>query len=132
MSTRVRLLLCAAVLALGGIQTALAFSRSLIPYAVDGELQEVRVVGDSRQRLFKLEVDGRSYEIDNPRLADIRLGRHLKKNAWSTTIEVDGRQKRRLPVGDEAFQFAGLTILAAGGMWRLTSRRVPQGQDLAA
>ncbi len=112
MSRRLRLGVCAAVLVVGLVQTAVAFSRSLIPFSLDGTLVQVGTVGNSQQRLHTITIDGRTYTADNPRVAEIRAGRHLSKDAWSSTVLLDGRKQVRLAVGDETFQFAALTILA--------------------
>lgn len=134
MSRRLRLGVCAAVLVVGLVQTAVAFSRSLIPFSLDGTLVQVGTVGNSQQRLHTITIDGRTYTADNPRVAEIRAGRHLSKDAWSSTVLLDGRKPIRLPIGDETFQFAALTILAvvfASWLTRTgTSRRGSRQADL--
>ncbi len=127
MSRRLRLGLVAAVLAVGAVQVAVAFSRSLIPHRIDGRLEAVGVVHDTDQRLFTATIGGRTYVVDNRQVVDLRIGRHLAKDAWSTTLWADGRKPVRLPVGDEAFQFAALTVLAAAATWFLTAPGVDAG-----
>lgn len=123
MGVKLRIFLVAAIVVAGSVQVAVAFSRSLIPFEIDGTLHAVDTVGDSKGRLHTLTVDGRTYEVDNRRLADLRPGRQLHKDAWSATLVADGRKEHRLPVGDETFQFAALTLLTAGAAWFLTGRR---------
>lgn len=121
MSRGLRLGLVAAVLVVGSVQVAVAFSRSLIPHRVDGRLEAVGVVHDTDQRLFTATVGGRTYVVDNRRVVDLQIGRHLTKDAWSTTLWADGRKPVRLPLGDEVLQFTALTLLAALATWFLTA-----------
>lgn len=79
------------------------------------------MVHDTDQRLFTATIGGRTHVVDNRRVVDLRPGRHLTKDAWSTTLWADGRKPVRLPVGDEAFQFAA--DLAAGGRRLVPHRR---------
>lgn len=120
MSRRARLLLCAAVLAVGCVQTAVAFSRSLIPYRIDGTLEEAGVLGDSDQRIFTVTIDGKVWVVDDQAVHDLRVGRRLSKDAWTTTLLLDGRKPLRLAVGDETFRFTALTILAVAAAWLLS------------
>lgn len=127
MTPRLRKVLALVVLALGVVQVSVAFARSLIPYEIDGTLEEVRTVTDSRQRLFDIRVDGQTYRVDNKRIADLRIGRHLHKDRWDTTLVLDGRKPVRLPVGDETFQFGILTLVAVTGTWLLTGMSTTHG-----
>jgi hypothetical protein len=119
-------------LAAGAVQTAAAFSRSLIPYGIDGTLHEVATVGDTDGRLVELRIGGRGYEVDDGRLAELRVGRHLTKDAWATTLLADGRKPYRLPVGWETFRFASLTVVAVAAVWLLSGSRRPQGAGSTA
>src|SRR5690606_18463653 len=87
------------------------------------------VVGDSDGRIVELEIDGTTYEVDNPRLAELREGRHLTKDAWATTLLADGRKPYRLPVGWETFRFAALTVVAVAAVWLLTGCRRSHDAD---
>jgi spore coat protein CotH len=120
---RARLVLCAAVLAVGCVQTAVAFSRSLIPYGIDGTLESTGVVGDSNQEIFTVTIDGEVWVTDDPNVHAIRVGRRVTKEPWSAEVVLDGRKTVRLTVGDEAFRFAALTVLAVGLAWFLTADR---------
>ena len=120
MGLRLRLTLCAAVAVVGMIQVATVFSRSLIPYRIDGRLEAVGWVSDSRGRIHTITVDGRTYETDNRQVAELRKGRWLSKDPWETTLWADHRKGVRLPIGDETFQFATLTLLALAATWHLT------------
>lgn len=122
MTRRARLILCAAVVAVGTVQVGAAFSRSLIPYRLDGTLTQVETVSDSRQRIHEITVGGRTYEIDSAAVAAARLGRHVSKDRWSNVVWLDRRKAIRLGIGDETFQFAALVILATAAAWRLTRR----------
>ena len=129
MSRRLRLGLVVAVLVVGAVQVAVAFSRSLIPHRIDGRLEAVGVVHDTDQRLYTATIGGRTYVVDNRQVVDLRIGRYLTKDAWSTTLWADGRKPVRLPVGDEAFQFAALALLAAAATWLLTAPGVDPGPN---
>ena len=131
MSRRLRLGVTAAVAAVGLVLVAIAFSRSLIPYRIDGTLESVGVVSGTGQRERTATVDGRTYVVDNPRLVDrVGVGRHLSKDAWSTTLTLDGQKSFRLSVGDEVFQFLALTLVASGATWFLTgSGRAGPGRE---
>ena len=115
-----RLTLCAAVAVVGMIQVGTVFSRSLIPYRIDGRLEAVGWVSDSRGRIHTITVDGRTYETDNRQVAELRKGRWLSKDPWDMTLWADHRKGVRLPIGDETFQFATLTLLAIAATWHLT------------
>ncbi len=121
MGLRLRVALCAAVAVVGMVQVTATFSRSLIPHRIDGRLEKVGWVSDSRGRIHTITVDGRTYETDNRQVAELREGRWLSKGAWDTTLWADHRKGVRLPVGDETFQFATLTLLAIAVVWH-TSR----------
>lgn len=129
MSRRVRLALVAAVIAVGMVQVSIAFSRSLIPLRISGRLEAVGVVNNTDQRLYTATIGGRTYVVDNHDVVELRIGRHLTKDAWSTTLWADGRRPVRLPVGDETFQFGALTLLAAAATWMLTSPRGSRPAD---
>lgn len=128
MSRRLKFWLCAGVLVVGAVQVSVAFSRSLIPYRLDGTLEKIGWVGDSNGRLRTLNLDGREYVIDNPRLVETRIGRVITKDPWSATLLLDGRKEIRLTVGDETFQFAALTLLAVGGVMVLGGGSRDKGQ----
>ena len=123
MNRGIRLSLCAAVLIVGVVQVSVAFSRSLIPHEINGTLQRVGVVGDSDQRIFTATIDGRIYVVDNPSITEIRLGRHVSKDAWSMTLLLDERKPVRLGLGDEVLQFTALTLLALAATWILSAPR---------
>lgn len=121
MSGRVRVLLCAAMLIVGLTQTAVAGSRSLIPYAIDGTLEKSRSVPDTQGRLHNVYIDGDTFVTDNQTIAELEPWQHhLQKDAWSTTLSIDDGDSVRLRLGDEAIQFAVLTLLAVGATWLLT------------
>lgn len=122
MNVRLRLGLCLVVLVLGTMQTLLVFQRSLIPYEIDGVLEDVRSVTDTRQQLFEIKVDGHTYEVDNSKVGELDVGRHLHKDRWGTMLEIDDSKRVRLPIGQETFQFGMLTLIAVGATWLLTSR----------
>ncbi|MCB0976739.1 MAG: hypothetical protein KDB02_04705 [Acidimicrobiales bacterium] len=122
MSRGLRVGICLAVLLAGGIQVSVAFSRSLIPYRIDGTLRRTGVVTDSHQQLLTLTVDKTTYEVDDTRVAGIRIGRHITKDPWSATMLLDGRKPFRLAVGDEVFRFLLLTVLACSAAWLLTGK----------
>lgn len=115
-----RLALCAAVAVVGMAQVGMVFSRSLIPHRIDGRLDKVGWVSDSRGRIHTITVDGRTYETDNRQVAELRVGRWLSKDSWEMTLWADHRKAVRLPIGDETFQFATLTLLAIAVTWHLT------------
>jgi len=117
---RLRLVLCAAVAVVGMVQVGMVFSRSLIPHRIDGRLDKVGWVTDSRGRIHTITVDGRTYETDNRQVAELREGRWLSKDPWDMTLWADHRKGVRLPIGDETFQFATLTLLAIAATWHLT------------
>jgi len=117
---RLRLALCAAVAVVGMVQVSVAFSRSLIPHRIDGRLEKIGWVSDSRGRIHTITVDGRTYETDNRQVAELREGRWLSKDAWEMTLRADHRKGVRLPIGDETFQYATLTLLAFAVTWHLT------------
>lgn len=123
MSRRMRVLLCLAMAIAGSIQVGAAFSRSLIAQDIDGELTLVRSIDGSRGGLWQVAIDGRVYEVDNRRVAEIGRGRDVETQAWSSTLRVDGRPAVRLTVGDETFQFAALTVLSVGALWLFSGRR---------
>lgn len=117
---RLRMGLCAAVLVVGCIQVGAVFARSLIPLKIDGTLTEAGIVGDSHLKLHWIRVGDRVYDVDNARVADLRVGRHLSKQRWDTKLTVDGHKQVRLTLGEEFFQFLVLALLATAACWRLT------------
>lgn len=111
------------MLVVGIVQTSVAFARSLIPYRIDGRVERVGVVADSNQEILTVTIDGKTWITDVPAVGDLRVGRHVDKDPWSATLLLDGRKPLRLPVGDEAFRFAALTVLAVGATWLLSAPR---------
>lgn len=120
MSHPERVLLCVAVLAVGCVQTAVAFSRSLIPYRIDGTIERTGVVGDSDQEIFTVTIDGKVWVVDDPAIHELRAGRRMTKVAWSATVLLDNQKELRLVVGDETWRFAALTVPAVATAWFLT------------
>lgn len=122
MNRRVRVGLCLVVLVAGSVQVAVAFSRSLIPYRIDGTVEGIGVVEDTKQRVRTVTIDGASWVVENHRFEQVEVGREVSKAPWTTTLWLDGRKPIRLLVADEVFQFAALTILATATTWMLTGR----------
>lgn len=122
MTRRLRLGLCAVVVAAGLVQVAVAFSRSLIPYRIDGTVERIGIVEDTKQRVRTIEVDGEIWLLENHQVERIEVGQVVSKEPWSTTLLLDGDKRFRLVVVDEVFQFAALTVLAAAATWVLTGR----------
>lgn len=120
MSRRARVLLCCLVLSMGSIQASVAFSRSLIPYAIDGRVEASEYVSGSGRQLHVVTIDGQTYQTDNIEVAEVRRGARVQTAAWSNWLVVDGRSGIRLIVGDQVFQFAALGLASVAAAWRLS------------
>ncbi len=121
MTARLRTILCLTVLVLGTVQVVQAFTRSLIPYEINGRVLTSVYVSDSALQLHEINVNGRRYVVDNDAVADIEVGARLHKDRWSATLVVDGDEQIRLPVGVEAFQFGFLTLISLVAVTALTA-----------
>ena len=131
MSRRLRVSLCVGMLVVGVVQVSVAYSRSLIPYRLNGTLTHIGWVTDTDGRLRTLTIGDDEYVIDNRRLLEARIGRAITKETWSNKLLLDGRKEIGLTVGDETFQFAALGVLALAGVLVLTrsSKRTMERRD---
>ena len=124
MSRRFRIGLCVAVLAVGAVQLSIAFSRSMIPYRIEGTVWSINDVSHTHERIHTITVGDRTYVTDHPRIEQIPIGTQVEKDAWSTTATIGSGRTFRLTLGEEVFRFAALVLLAAIASWAWTGRRI--------
>jgi hypothetical protein len=124
-SLRHRLMLCGVLALLGLAQISIAFSHSLIPYAIHGKITRVTTMSDTGGESRAIEVRGRTLEVDNFAVSGLKKGRVISKPAWSRTLVVDDTTAISLRPGSQTFRFASLALLSIAATWLLTAPRPP-------
>ena len=84
-----RLLLALTILALAGGNIAATLSRSLIPYALDGDVEEIELRFEKRRGIddvYLVTVDERQLHVDPAVGRRIDEGDYIRKDAWTTAL----------------------------------------------
>jgi hypothetical protein len=118
-------MLCGVLALLGLAQISIAFSHSLIPYAIHGKITRVTTMSDTGGESRAIEVRGRTLEVDNFAVSGLKKGRVISKPAWSRTLVVDDTTAISLRPGSQTFRFASLALLSIAATWLLTAPRPP-------
>ncbi len=92
-----------------------AFTRSLIPHSVSGQVEEVGWVDGAAGRLQTVEVSGRELVVDTRVAGRIEVGDHVEKDVWSRSLLVN-EETVRLPVPGEVWRLAVVAAIVLGGI----------------
>lgn len=111
------------------VACGVAFTRSTIPLALDGQVSDVRYVDNTGFRLRTLElVGGRRVVVDDAVARHLEPGDRIHKPAWSTTLDRlgshGGSQAGSVALGPsgELFGFVVVGGTMTAVVWWLTAR----------